>query len=1856
MKSIKLKFYFTLLLLFILFLNVKAQYTLTDNDVVVVDGVIESCSYNFAITDIIIPETLEGQTVIGFVEGYWDYGNTTFTGAFYQKGITSVHLPSTIEFIGNHTFSFNQLTSIDLSHCDNLTRIGGWAFSNNRLTSLDLSDCASLEVIDEEAFSWNYYITDLSLPNTLVAIRKQAFSSNDLSSLDLSECPNLDTIGTEAFMSNEIVTLILNNSSLKKIGNKAFYNNIITSLDFNNCSSLELIGDEAFYNNEINSVNFNNCTSLKLIGGSAFSGNNIPSANLTACGNLTKIEAGAFYDNVLTSFTLPVVTLPWFLYWSDNGSYDEHENGATVSNLLVEYNAVFEDAYTLTDDDVVVENGYIISCVYIGSDIIVIPEELDNQTIIGIADAETSDDKVFNLPMKEVILPATMQHIGDYAFYKSGEGLNTVSFPNSIQYIGDYAFRGNNITELSLTDHTNLKYLGKSAFYSNSLSTVNISSCDSLIIIDTLAFGLNTITEITIPESVESIKDYAFYNNNLQTVNFENNCHLYEIEKEAFKSNTGLSIVLPSPVKDGYTFINWKDEEYGFTYNAGEEISSFYSNLIAQFEENTLNSSATITPSVCNTYTSPSGNYTWTASGIYKDTIPNAADADSIITINLTVNYSSYISINESACDSYSSPSNNYTWTASGMYKDTIPNYAGCDSVITIDLTISSSTSSSISETVCDNYDSPSGNYSWTSSGAYKDTIPNEAGCDSIITINLTVNNSTNSNITESAVDSYTSPSNNYTWNVSGIYKDTVPNHVGCDSIITINLTVTYTSGSTIVENVCDAYDSPSGKYIWTNSGTYKDTIPNSEGADSVITIILTVNYSTNSNITLTACEDYVSPSGNYIWSSSGTYKDTIPNATGCDSVMVINLTREYSTSSSITATSCNNYTSPSEKYIWTSTGIYNDTIPNAIGCDSVITVALTVNVLDDIEIISQNDLYEISEDGGSLSFTMQTTPEVTECETTWFFGGDTHLASFENDIITTCGCGEGEVILRAYSTEDPSIYDEKIITITNQTSGQVTNSNFDTNVNNWFLWTPDCNNSVVWDNGEAKIIIGDNGSDCWSQFMSTENMTIEQGKSYSVSFDAYASTNNTIYCKLREDGGSYNNLSNEPEFNLTTTKQTFSFEFTASEPTSNIAQIHFNFAGNNETIWIDNVSLCEKEIIAVQLQISEIQGTTDVSPYADKLVETQGEITQVNEYGCFIQDDNDIFSGIFIYNAAFSSLSVGDGLRVRGTAYEYYGLTEIKDVVWSETFSSTYGITHLEISSEELSEKHESILVKIINVEAIEENDYNDWIVEFSNDNQIIIDDKYYSHELTLGNLYNITGITNYRYEAFGLNPRFETDIEDLGPAITPNKITFQVNMQNEMVTNQEVAVAGSWDNWSSLVPLAGNGNIYSATLSLNVGDNIEYKFVNSLNISDNDTYEVIDGDCSNTSANRHFTVPETESTLDLVCFASCEDCTTPKLTIKEIQGTSDISPYKDQFIETEGEVTQVNEFGCFIQDVNDFYSGIFVYHAAFSTLSVGDGLKVRGTIDEYSGLTEIKDIEWSETFSSTYSIVPLEINQEELSEKHESVLAKISDVEASEENEYSNWLVNFPNNVQILIDDKYYSHELTAGNLYNITGVVYYRFDAFGLNPRFNTDIEDLGAASSPVAITFQVNMQNEEVTNQEVGIAGSWDNWSELIALTVNGNIYSTSIDLESGANIEYKFVNSNNIADNNKYEIISGSCTNTNGYRYISVPEMAKTLDLVCFGFCEDCETETAINSLSNGKIKVYPNPVNNIVYIDLKEIKNAKIILTDILGRTLYQEYANETIESIHLENYESGTYFLIIYKDSSTSNFKLIVK
>lgn len=95
----------------------------------------------------------------------------------------------------------------------------------------------------------------------------------------------------------------------------------------------------------------------------------------------------------------------------------------------------------------------------------------------------------------------------------------------------------------------------------------------------------------------------------------------------------------------------------------------------------------------------------------------------------------------------------------------------------------------SISTTACNSYSSPSGK-TFTTSGNYLDTLQSVGGCDSVITLQLTINQATASTDTTQAVAQYIWPITGDTLTTSGNYVDTLQSSTGCDSILSLNLTI----------------------------------------------------------------------------------------------------------------------------------------------------------------------------------------------------------------------------------------------------------------------------------------------------------------------------------------------------------------------------------------------------------------------------------------------------------------------------------------------------------------------------------------------------------------------------------------------------------------------------------------------------------------------------------------------------------------------------------------------------------------------------------------------------------------------------------------------------------------------------------------------------------------------------------------------------------------------------------------------------------------------------------------------------------------------------------------------------------
>jgi hypothetical protein len=86
----------------------------------------------------------------------------------------------------------------------------------------------------------------------------------------------------------------------------------------------------------------------------------------------------------------------------------------------------------------------------------------------------------------------------------------------------------------------------------------------------------------------------------------------------------------------------------------------------------------------------------------------------------------------------------------------------------------------------------------YSASGSYTFTTVNACGCDSVVTLTLTVNNPTSSNIIISSATPYTWAANGTIYSVSGIYYNATTNANGCAQNDTLQLTITTSSTATL--------------------------------------------------------------------------------------------------------------------------------------------------------------------------------------------------------------------------------------------------------------------------------------------------------------------------------------------------------------------------------------------------------------------------------------------------------------------------------------------------------------------------------------------------------------------------------------------------------------------------------------------------------------------------------------------------------------------------------------------------------------------------------------------------------------------------------------------------------------------------------------------------------------------------------------------------------------------------------------------------------------------------------------------------------------------------------------------------
>lgn len=156
--------------------------------------------------------------------------------------------------------------------------------------------------------------------------------------------------------------------------------------------------------------------------------------------------------------------------------------------------------------------------------------------------------------------------------------------------------------------------------------------------------------------------------------------------------------------------------------------------------------------------------------------------------------------------------------------------------------------------------------------------------------------------------------------------------------------------GDTTSVVACDEYEWYGVTY--TESDIITRTLTGQNGQDSVATLILIISHSSLSSDTLTACDSYLWEANGVVYGYSCIDTVFLTNADGCDSVLTLTLTINYSdTIVDSTEHVCTGDTLVWEGMTLTETGTYRRTMPNGVGCDSLWMMTLVVHEPDDVTV-----------------------------------------------------------------------------------------------------------------------------------------------------------------------------------------------------------------------------------------------------------------------------------------------------------------------------------------------------------------------------------------------------------------------------------------------------------------------------------------------------------------------------------------------------------------------------------------------------------------------------------------------------------------------------------------------------------------------------------------------------------------------------------------------------------------------------------------------------------------------------------------------------------------------------------------
>ena len=246
--------------------------------------------------------------------------------------------------------------------------------------------------------------------------------------------------------------------------------------------------------------------------------------------------------------------------------------------------------------------------------------------------------------------------------------------------------------------------------------------------------------------------------------------------------------------------------------------------------------------------------------------------------VTVTVNPVPVISTSNAICVGQSYNFLGQLYSDAGVYTVITTDAQGCQTNNELTLTVNPNLASTVDQIICQGSSFSFNGQDYSTVGSFPVNLTSQFGCDSIVTLNLTVTPPPTTQLNEAICAGSSFTFGNQNLDQAGQYSQTLQTIAGCDSVINLNLTVNPVLSSTQNTSICQGESVTFFGQSLTNSGLYNQILQTVNGCDSVVNLNLLVNplpdipFITNNGpvecpgdlVTLSAAS---TPNAQFIWS-----------------------------------------------------------------------------------------------------------------------------------------------------------------------------------------------------------------------------------------------------------------------------------------------------------------------------------------------------------------------------------------------------------------------------------------------------------------------------------------------------------------------------------------------------------------------------------------------------------------------------------------------------------------------------------------------------------------------------------------------------------------------------------------------------------------------------------------------------------------------------------------------------------------------------------------------------------------------------------------------------------------------------